>query len=283
MLPRLSLFFPRLVRAPAPVSFRVPHGSWKRFGSTKAAAPTIDALLDANKKWAKSMTDKDPEFFSRLANQQKPKYLWIGCSDSRVPANQILGLSPGEVFVHRNIANMVVNTDLNILSVLQFAVEVLKVEHIIVTGHYNCGGVQAALKPQSLGLIDNWLRNIRDVARLHKTELEAIEDEPLRARRLVELNVKEQAMNVFKTGIVQKRHLETKAEGGRALPRVHALVYSLEDGILKTIPLDEADMFQKYSSVYNLFPEGALKAAAKAAAPAAAGKHVHGPDCGCGK
>lgn len=163
---------------------------------------TLRHLFDRNLAWAKEITEKDPDFFSRLLEQQAPEYLWIGCSDSRVPANQIVNLPPGQVFVHRNIANVVVHTDLNCLSVLQFAVEVLRVKHVIVCGHYGCGGVQAAMEDREHGLIDNWLRHIKDVHRVHKEKLKGL-DGTAKLDRLCELNVVEQVTNVCNTTIVK--------------------------------------------------------------------------------
>lgn len=182
-------------------------------------------LLLENKAWAKEKLDLDPHFFSRQADIQTPEFLWIGCSDSRVPANEITNTDPGEIFVHRNIANLVVHTDLNMLSVLQYAVQVLDVKHIIVCGHYGCGGVKAAMTHRELGLINKWLRNIKDVYRFHQDELEKL-DEQERTDRLVELNVIEQVMNLAKTSIVQY------AWAKRQRPMLHGWVYHLEDGIL---------------------------------------------------
>ncbi|KAI8355598.1 carbonic anhydrase [Choanephora cucurbitarum] len=184
----------------------------------------LDGILESNRKWAKAVREQDPNFFSNIANKQTPKILWIGCSDSRVPANTVLQLNPGEVFVHRNIANVVSHSDLNCLSVLQYAVEVLKVEHIIVCGHYNCGGVGAAAGHGQFGLIDNWLRNIKDVYRLHEKELEAIKDEGLRLRKLIELNTINSAENVCHSTIVQNAW-----KRGQKLT-IHALAYDIEDG-----------------------------------------------------
>lgn len=193
----------------------------------------LTKLLDANKSWAAARLREDPNYFKRLAALQSPDYLWIGCSDSRVPANVITGQQPGEVFVHRNIANMVVHTDLNLLSVLEYAVNVLKVHHIIVCGHYGCGGVRAAAGHQSLGIINNWLRNIEDVFRFHHHELMAISDEDARIDRLVELNVQEQVLNLAKTSIIQK------AWKHHQRPSIHGWVYGLETGHLKPLCLVE--------------------------------------------
>lgn len=188
-----------------------------------------EKLLQENKNWAAETQAKDPDFFKNLVNLQTPEYLWIGCSDSRVPANQITGTQPGEIFVHRNIANMVVNTDLNLLSVLQYAVEVLHVKHIIVCGHYGCGGVQAAMTQKSLGIINKWLRNIKDVYRFHRDEIDAIKDEDERTDRLVELNVQEQVLNLAKTSIIQKAWKE------RQSPDLHGWVYGLHNGLIKPL------------------------------------------------
>ena len=185
-------------------------------------------LFENNRRWATAIKDHDPGFFSRLSKQQHPEILWIGCSDSRVPANQIVDLPPGEVFVHRNIANVVVHTDLNCLSVIQFAVDVLKVKHIIVCGHYGCGGIRAALDDESYGLIDNWLRHVKDVSRFNAQALEGLQDEH-KVDRLCELNVVEQVTNVANTTIVQnawKRGAELT---------VHGWVYSIENGIIKDL------------------------------------------------
>lgn len=186
-------------------------------------------LLEGNKQWVKEMLDRDPEFFDKLAKGQQPQVLWIGCSDSRVPANEITRTLPGEVFVHRNIANMVVHTDMNMLSVLDYAVNVLHVRHVIVCGHYGCGGVKAAMSGQQFGLIDNWLRNIKDVYRLHAKELDSIVDEEARFNRLVEINVVEQVFDLTKTSIIQN------AWRSRQEPFVHGWVYSLQTGIIKDL------------------------------------------------
>jgi carbonic anhydrase len=188
-----------------------------------------EKLLAANKTWADDQVKKDPLFFDRLKDLQQPEFLWIGCSDSRVPANEITGTAPGEIFVHRNVANMVVHTDLNLLSVLQYAVEVLRVKHIIVCGHYGCGGINAALTNHSFGIINKWLRNIKDVHRFHREEIDTIADPRAQADRLTELNVQEQVMNLAKTSIVQKAW---KAE---QRPDLHGWVYGLDDGLIKPV------------------------------------------------
>lgn len=189
---------------------------------------TLSHLFDKNKAWAEAIRKEDPEFFSSLAIQQNPKYLWIGCSDSRVPANQIIDLPPGEVFVHRNIANVVVHTDLNCFSVIQFAVEVLKVEHIIVCGHYGCGGINATLDDDSHGIIDNWLHHIRDVIRFNQAELDQLSGDQ-KFSRLCELNVVEQVKNVCSTTVVRGAW-----ERGANLA-VHGWIYNMENGLLKDL------------------------------------------------
>lgn len=190
---------------------------------------SFEKLLLENKAWAQERVHDNPEYFKRLENIQTPEFLWIGCSDSRVPANQITGTEPGEIFVHRNIANMVVHTDLNLLSVLEYAVVYLKVKHIIVCGHYGCGGVKASMNSHSYGIINKWLRNIKDVYRIHREEIDVLQDENARADRLVELNVREQVLNLAKTSIVQK------AWQNEQRPDLHGWVYGLKDGILKPV------------------------------------------------
>ncbi|HYP16447.1 MAG TPA: carbonate dehydratase, partial [Opitutus sp.] len=190
---------------------------------------TLSHLFQQNQSWAESIKRRDPEFFQKLSRQQTPEYLWIGCSDSRVPANEIIGLLPGEVFVHRNIANVVVHTDLNCLSVVQYAVDVLKVKHIMVVGHYGCGGVQAALRCQRVGLADNWLRHVQDVKQKHDGCLCRLSDDVSRATRLCELNVVEQVLNVCQTTIVQD------AWGRGQSLAVHGWIYGLRDGLLRDL------------------------------------------------
>jgi carbonic anhydrase len=190
---------------------------------------SLEKIFKNNLAWADNIKQQNPDFFSSLAKQQKPEYLWIGCSDSRVPANQLLGMQPGEVFVHRNIANQVIHTDLNCLSVLQYAVEVLQVKHIIVCGHYGCGGVEASLSEQSFGLIDNWLRHIKDVYRFHKNGLDKILDKTEKVDKLCELNVIEQVANVCNTTILRNAWDNNKQV------KVHGLVYNIRDGVLKDL------------------------------------------------
>lgn len=192
-------------------------------------------LLENNRAWSDSLKAHDPGFFQAIAQQQTPSYLWIGCSDSRVPATQLVGLIPGELFVHRNVANVVIHTDFNCLSVLQFAVDVLKVSHIIVCGHYGCGGVQAAMQNLQLGLIDNWLRHVQDVMHRHDTLLSKIRDEAERLNRLCELNVIEQVLNVSRTTIVQN------AWGRGQELTVHGWIYGVADGLLRDLEICIAD------------------------------------------
>ena len=204
----------------------------------------FEKLLLENKAWAADKLQSDAHYFERRVREQTPDFFWIGCSDSRVPANEVTNTEPGEIFVHRNVANMVVNTDLNLLSVLQFAVEVLKVKDVIVCGHYGCGGVKSALYNHSYGLLNKWLRNIKDVYRLHRTEIDTIESSEKKVDRLVELNVEEQVMNLAKTSIIQR------AWKNHQLPAVHGWVYDIRTGILKEVcRLDhtyEIDPIYKY-------------------------------------
>jgi carbonic anhydrase len=196
---------------------------------------TYEKLFDGNKRWVEDMLKMDPLFFEKLSKGQKPPVLWIGCSDSRVPANEITGTLPGEIFVHRNIANMVVHTDLSMLSVVDYSVNILGVTDVIVCGHYGCGGVMAALGNKPVGLVENWLRNIKDVYRLHQRELDAVKDIDKRAERLVELNVMEQVFNLTKTSIIQNAW-----SSGRKLA-VHGLVYDVKNGILTDLKATVTD------------------------------------------
>jgi carbonic anhydrase len=209
--------------------------------------PVLKHLLENNRKWSARMVADDPDFFHRLSRQQAPEYLWIGCADSRVPANQITGLLPGEVFVHRNVANLVVHADLNCLSVIQYAVEVLKVRHIIVCGHYGCGGVKAAMQNVELGLIDNWLRNIKDIYVKHQPELEALTDDNARTDRLCELNVIEQVYNVCHTTIVQKAW-----KRGQTLA-VHGWIYGIDNGHIKDLGVEVTSQ-EETAQVYRTKP-----------------------------
>jgi carbonic anhydrase len=190
---------------------------------------SVDHLFENNRRWASAITARDPQFFDTLSRQQYPRYLWIGCADSRVPANEIVGLMPGELFVHRNVANVVVHTDLNCLSVVQYAVDVLAVEHVIVCGHYGCGGIRAAMAGASLGLIDNWLRHVQDVRARHLSSLRLIDDPEERADRLCELNVIDQVQHVCQTTIVQDAWRR-----GQPL-EVHGWIYALQDGLLRDL------------------------------------------------
>jgi len=209
---------------------------------------SLTRLFEQNRQWVDSVTSTDPAYFSRLANQQSPEYLWIGCSDSRVPANQITGLAPGEVFVHRNIANVVVHTDLNVLSVMQFAIEQLKVKHIIVVGHYGCSGVRAALDNRRLGLVDNWIRHIRDVQQKHGRYLGQITRDTRRFDKLCELNVIEQVIHVCQTSAVQE------AWARKQPVTVHGWVYGLNDGLVRDLGISLAnpeELSERYEAVIS--------------------------------
>lgn len=208
--------------------------------------------LENNKAWVNKMLTIDPEYFSRLAKGQKPPLLWIGCADSRVPANEIIGALPGEVFVHRNIANMVVHTDMNMLSVLDYGVNVLKVKHVIVCGHYGCGGVRAAMANQQFGLIDNWLRHIKDVYRYYQDELERISDPVARENRFVELNVIEQVYDLSKTSIIQN---SWKNQGG---PYIHGWVYDIHNGLIQDLKVSVNDN-NDIPKIYRFDDIGPLK------------------------
>jgi carbonic anhydrase len=210
---------------------------------------TYEQIFENNKKWIAQMKAKDANFFDKLAKDQAPDYLYIGCSDSRVPANEIMGLEPGEVFVHRNVANLVNNIDLNAMAVINYAVEHLEVKHIVVCGHYNCGGVKAAMMPVDMGILNPWLRSIRDVYRLHEAELDAITDEHQRYNRLVELNVQEQATNVIKTAVVQKSYAK------KGFPVVHGWVFDLATGQLIDLNIKFTEILKQIQKLYNLIGE----------------------------
>ena len=201
----------------------------------------LNNLFERNKAWAKGMVEENPNFFSDLSIQQTPDYLWIGCADSRVPANQVVDLKPGEVFVHRNIANVVVHTDLNCLSVIQYAINVLEVKHIIVCGHYGCGGVKAAFQNKELGLIDNWLRHIKDVYRIHREEIDAQPSERERIDMLCEKNVIEQVANVCHTSLVQQAWRQNQDL------TIHGWIYSIENGLLKSLDTEVSDSGDLFS------------------------------------
>ena len=202
-------------------------------------------VFENNRKWVAEMKAKDGSFFENLAKEQNPDFLYIGCSDSRVPANEIMGVAPGDVFVHRNIANLVLHTDLNVQSVIEYAVLHLKVKHVVVCGHYGCGGVRAAMQSADLGILNPWLREVRDVYREHQDSLETLEEEA-RYRHLVELNVRTQCINVIKTAAVQKQWLEHR------YPTVHGWVYDLREGLLRDLNLDFDDVLDRIRKVYRL-------------------------------
>ncbi len=204
-------------------------------------------LLDGNRRFVEETLARDPEYFRRLAKAQHPQALWIGCADSRVPANQITGTQPGDIFVHRNIANVVVHTDINMLSVLEYAVEVLRVPHIIVCGHYGCGGVTAALTNRSYGVINSWLRNIKDVYRLHQDELNRLTSQEARRRRMVELNVIEQVKNLCETSIIQRAWAN---HGGR--PEVHGWVFDIHSGRIIDLDIDFKGKLEEIKDIYDL-------------------------------
>ncbi len=203
-------------------------------------------VFDNNRRWVQEKRAHDPHYFTKLARGQSPEFLYIGCSDSRVPANEIMGLEPGEVFVHRNIANLVVNTDLNAHSVIEYAVTQLEVAHIVVCGHYGCGGVQAAMQSKDLGLLNPWLREVRDVRRLHHHELDELTDEQARYKRLVELNVQEQCIHVLKTASVQKSYAK------HGYPMVHGWVFDLADGLLVDLAIPFDDIIEDIREIYRL-------------------------------
>jgi carbonic anhydrase len=203
-------------------------------------------VFENNRRWVEEKRARDPDFFAHLARGQAPAFLYIGCADSRVPANEIMGLEPGEVFVHRNVANLVVNIDANANAVIQYAVELLKVKHIVVCGHYGCGGVQAAMQPADMGVLNGWLREVRDVYRLHAEELDSIADEAARYDRLVELNVQEQCVNVIKTAFVQKSYRR------HGFPTVHGWVYHLDEGLLRDLEIPFVEALDHIREIYRL-------------------------------
>jgi len=207
---------------------------------------TYNEIFEYNKKWVAARTAEDPDFFENLAKDQEPDFLYIGCSDSRVPANTIMGLEPGDVFVHRNVGNLVNNNDLNVQSVINYAVKYLHVKHIIVCGHYNCGAVKAAMVPKDMGVLNPWLRNIRDVYRMHYEELQAITDEGERYNRLAELNVREQCFNVIKTAIVQRSYIDNN------YPVVHGWVFDMHKGLLVDLNIDFEAALKEIQKVYDL-------------------------------
>ncbi len=203
-------------------------------------------VFENNRAWVEDKTNTDKDFFNRLASHQAPDFLFIGCADSRVPANEIMGLDPGDVFVHRNVANLVVNTDINAQSVIQYGVDNLGVKHVVVCGHYGCGGVRAAMQSEDLGLLNGWLREVRDVYRLHQEELDAIADEDARYRRLVEINIEEQCINVVKTACVQQRYLR------QGYPTVHGWVYDVSNGLLRDLEIPFEQTLERIRKIYHL-------------------------------
>lgn len=223
----------------------------------KGTDAEMQDVLRNNKAWVSHMNQKDPEFFKQLGGQQRPRYLYVGCSDARVDPTIMMSLKYGELFIHRNVGNVVCGSDLNFLTVLEFAMSRLKVPHIVVCGHYDCGAVWGSSRQEDHGIIENWLRNIRDVQRLHREELDAIADTNQRHRRLVELNVIEQCLNILKTGCVQRSRVATYKESGGAisLPRVHALVFDPSDGVLHKLNVDWREEAKDLTKIYNLYPQ----------------------------
>ncbi|ORY72074.1 carbonic anhydrase [Pseudomassariella vexata] len=233
---------------PSAAASEADHFDWRKMAELNREHLKKDhkKVFEHNRAWAAHQTTQDPDFFTKLSAGQSPEYLWIGCSDSRIPAEQITGMSPGEAFVHRNIANLVCNTDLNVMSVINYAVRHLQVKHIVICGHYGCGGVKAAMTPKDMGLLNPWLRNIRDVYRLHEEELDGIPDGPERYDRLVELNVVEQCRNIVKTAAIQQSY----ARNG--FPIVHGWVFGFNDGLLKDLEVDFESMLRKVQKIYDL-------------------------------
>lgn len=248
----------RLLRPPA-VRKAISRCAVRNFNFSLPARKewSIDELINCNEEWRQGVMEKDPEFFKNQATSQSPRYLWIGCSDSRVAPGSICGLPPGSLFVHRNIANLVNNTDTSAMSVIQYAVGILKVQHIILCGHYDCGGILAAVRNDDHpSPLSNWLRHIRDVYRLHREELSAIPDQTVRARRLVEINVIEQAINLYKTRIVQQRRVETYQnleEHGFVQPKIHPCVYDPATGKLVRLDVEMQDYLHELKEIYNLY------------------------------
>lgn len=218
---------------------------------------TYKEIFENNRRWVEEQTKNSPDYFAELAKDQNPNFLYIGCSDSRVSASDIMGVNPGEVFVHRNIANLVISIDMNAMAVINFAVEHLQVKEIIVCGHYNCGGVKAAMEAKDLGILNPWLRNIRDVFRLYKDELMAIENGEERYKRLVELNVSEQCRNIIKTAVVQKSYVENN------FPIVHGWVFDLHNGLLKDLEIDFDGILRDIQEIYNLTDQPLIETAGK--------------------
>lgn len=221
-----------------------------------AADKQLKTIFENNKRWVAESVEKDPDYFNRMATGQSPQILWIGCSDSRVPANRIMGLDAGDVFVARNVANQVIGTDVSMMSVLQYAVNVLKVPHIVICGHYDCGGVKASMENvDHVPPLENWLRHIRDTYRLHAAELDRIKDLGQRTRRLVEINTVEQCLEVFKTGVVQRKRVETYTDPDAPYtqPRIHAVVFDPADGSLRELDIDWKRELDRLGPVYNLY------------------------------
>ena len=249
--PKNHLLVPKMSFTPGDDYFNRP-GAWDD--------PNLDTLFVANRRWSQRMRITNPQFFEEMKHGHAPKILWIGCSDARVPANELIGESAGSVFIHRNIANLVSGTDFNCMSVIQYAVDVLQVKHIIVCGHYDCGGIRAAMEPiDHKSPLENWLRIIRDTYRLHRVELDAIADVGLRRKRLVELNVMEQCLNIFKTAVVQRKRVETFRQKGLdpnlkfTQPRVHAFVYEPGTGELKRLEVDFKPFLEEGQQIYGIY------------------------------
>lgn len=230
-------------------------------GSNMRTAKEIKNLFDGNLKWVERKKSSGPNYFGRLGMPHEPTYFWIGCCDARVPADRLVGLEQGEVFISRNIGNQVISGDLSVMAALQYAVDVLGVEHIVVCGHYDCGGVRAAMKNQDFASpLSNWLMSIRDTHRLHEAELQAIVEPEAKHRRLVELNAIEQCLNLFKTGVVQRRRAETANwSGGFTVPRIHAVVYDPKEGILKELDVDFRSELKRFSNIYRVYDSELMK------------------------